>query len=139
MDFKNRLPMYEGDGYIRPSPVQFPSEVPSQSENHVHRARQDSPKPRKGGLRALLSRVADWLERALRHPRRRITSRVHRTSRTWNAACSASSAAADSSPADPETLSPAPAAPGGRRSAGAKHRALLNLPRSHRKARTTWR
>ncbi len=105
MDFKNRFPMYEGDGYIHPSPVQFPSEVPSQSENHVHRARQDSPKPRKGGLRALLS----------------------------------TSAAVDSSPADPETLSPAPAAPGGRRSAGAKHRALLNLPRSHRKARTTWR
>ncbi len=76
MDFKNRFPMYEGDGYIHPSPVQFPTEVPSQSENHVHRARQDSPKP---------------------------------------------------------------AAPGGRRSAGAKHRALLNLPRSHRKARTTWR
>ena len=40
MDFKNRLPMYEGDGYIHPSPVQFPTEVPSQSENHVRRARQ---------------------------------------------------------------------------------------------------
>ena len=71
MDFKNRFPMYEGDGYIHPSPVQFPSEVPSQSENHVHRARQDSPKPRKGGLRALLSRIADRLERAFQHPRTR--------------------------------------------------------------------
>jgi len=71
MDFKNRFPMYEGDGYIHPSPVQFPSEVPSQSENHVHRARHDSPKPRKGGLRALLSRIADWLERAFQHPRTR--------------------------------------------------------------------
>src|SRR5438477_12057340 len=71
MDFKNRFPMSEGDGYIHPSLVQFPSEVHSQSEIHVRHARQDSPKPRKGGLRALLSRIADWLERVFQHPRRR--------------------------------------------------------------------
>ncbi len=71
MDFKNRFPMYEGDSYIHPSPVQFPSEVPPQSENHLHGAQQDSRKPRTGAARALLLRIADWLDRALRHPRRK--------------------------------------------------------------------
>src|SRR5258708_5197391 len=71
MDFKNRFPMYEGDSYIHPSPVRFPSEVPSQGENHLHRVRQDSPKPRIGGLRAPSLMIADWLDRVLRHPRRR--------------------------------------------------------------------
>ncbi len=70
MDFKNRFPMYEGDSYMHPSPVQFPSEVPSQSENHLHRAQQDSCKPRTGAVRALLLRIADWLDRVLQHPRR---------------------------------------------------------------------
>jgi hypothetical protein len=68
---KNRFPMYEGDSYIHPSPVQFPSEAPSQSENHLHRAREDSPKPRTGTARALLLRIADWFDRALQHPRRK--------------------------------------------------------------------
>ncbi|SRR6266849_625788 len=70
MDFKNRFPMYEGDSYIHPSPVQFPSEVLSQSENHRH-TQPDSPKLRTGAVRALLLRIADWLDRALQHPRRR--------------------------------------------------------------------
>ena len=71
MDFKNRFPMYEGDSYIHPSPVRFPSEGPSQSENHVPRARHDGLRPRKGGLRALLLRIGAWLGRVLRHPRRK--------------------------------------------------------------------
>jgi len=71
MDFKNRFPMYEGDGYIHPSPRQFPSEVAPQSEDHLHGVQQDSRKPHTGTARALLSMVADWLERVLRHPRRK--------------------------------------------------------------------
>jgi len=71
MDFKTRFPMYEGDSYIHQSPVQFPSEVPPQDQNHLHGARRDSRKPRRGAVRALLLRVTDWLDRALRHPRRK--------------------------------------------------------------------
>lgn len=71
MDFKNRFPMYEGDGYIHSSPVQFPSEAAPRSENHLDGSQQDGRKPRTGAARALLLMVADWLDRVLQHPRRK--------------------------------------------------------------------
>jgi len=71
MYFKNRFPMYEGDSYIHASPVRLQSDAPAPREDHLHLVEQARRKPRRGAARALLLKVADWLDRALRHPRRK--------------------------------------------------------------------
>ena len=67
MTLRNRIPMYEGDGYIHSSPNQDNLQSPS-----VEVARNPDPQPvrRRGpslAARGLLHRLAVWIGHGLQH------------------------------------------------------------------------
>jgi len=68
MTLRNRIPMYEGDGYIHSSPKQDKLQSPS-----VEAARNPDSQPalRRGpsvAARELLHRLAVWIRHGLQHP-----------------------------------------------------------------------
>ncbi len=68
MTLRNRIPMYEGDGYIHSSPKQDNLQSPS-----VEAATNPDPQParRRGpsvAARELLRRLAVWIGHGLQHP-----------------------------------------------------------------------
>jgi hypothetical protein len=67
---KNRIPMYEGDGFIHPSPIRDAAE-----NSFVQAPKQDSGlrvergPGLSGAARELLHKLAVWIGVSVRHPR----------------------------------------------------------------------
>ena len=66
---KNRIPMYEGDGFIHPGPIQAAAENSSVQDPDRDSVSRVESGPRLGGAaRKLLQRIAVWIGTTVRHP-----------------------------------------------------------------------